>query len=487
MGLGLEAAKFIGLGIADNLAIPAGLFFGARKFYKAANRADRKRAKMNELYSYKGSQRSIGTKRGRSMSRRSSRSRSASRSGRHGNPGGVGHYTGKLRPPKKPRGPSKYDKWGFSGEAERFGNQDMSGEVCYIGATSICHKDLGPAVGIAFIRKIMKRHYQYEYTDIRQAVAPRSNVCGIGPYAIEFYYEEITQIDAEPTYGGGYTLFLDPLNGGAATTLQLAGTLFYNNVLIHDNFGASQPSGNFPYRRFHGYRFVETDYTVQGADPVGGNLDRYSTLYPVKNQYLTVYHRVTFGIQNVTPADDGSLLTTHVDSNPVKGKLFKFKDLLPRLQQNRGAFGTLTSDNAKDLMIDPNGDGVIKPDQALGDCWVQVPKASMFSNCIGELSVKLEPGEIKDYSFVFKFNGTLEKFMNGIAVSPTGLPYPLQKGAFGTSILFALEKRMPTGVANPSINFHYESSFGAVFGKRLGSLLQRGAAGQSEVADQDNV
>jgi len=457
---------------ADHLAIPGAAVYGARKFYKAANRADWKKAKMNDLYGYaKGSQKSSGTKRGRSMSRGSSRSRSRSR-GSHVYSGGIGHYQGKLPAPKRPKRPSKYEKAGFTAEVERFGTQTLN-DVCYVGCTSLCHEDIGDVVGIAFIRKIMKRHYQFEYTSPEQLINPRVPATpaayGVGPIAILFYYEEITAADAEPTIVLGYTYTL------GLTSLSAFATAFYTNVLASNTFGQVQAGTNYPLRRLHGYQFQEADYLV--AEGLGAVQERYSPLYPLKNQYLTVYSAVTMGIQNITSADDGSLLTTHVDANPVKGKLFHFKDLLPRLQQRNGAFGTVTTDNSFKLQIDPNSDGIIKPDSSLSGGFAQIPTASMFSNCNGEAPISLEPGHIKDYKLIFKFNGTLEKFMNGFSA----FNYPLQKGAFGTCCLFALEKRMPTGGAPVSVNFHYESRFGCVFGKRLGALMPKGGSAGTAV------
>jgi len=421
---------------------------------------------MNELYGYAhGSQRSAGTKRGRRTSRGSSMSRSRSRSAAHVLSGGSGHYQGKLRPPKKAKRPSKYDKAGYSQEVERYGSQSLA-DVCYLGATSYCKDDLGLVIGVALIRKLLKRHYMLEYTHPDQAVIPNS--LGFpGPFRISFYYEYTDGLDAEPTIALGNTF--DFVQATVPQTLRQFAVWFSETILSGPNYGGDR--GSMDSYRIHGYQFSQIDYS--SADPI-----RSATVHTLRNQYMTCYSAVKMGIQNVTPADGGSLLTTHVDTNPIKGKLMKFKDMLPLLQQRRGALGATSGDNAFKLQIDPNDDGIIKPNASLIGGWRQIPTASMFANCVGEVGVSLEPGAIKDYSLFFKYNGTLEKFIKGNrSYSPApGFPNtrPFETtGAFGQSCLFMLEKRMPTGDSDVSINFHYESRQGCVFGKRLGMLMQR--------------
>lgn len=381
---------------------------------------------------------------------------------------GNGHYRGRLPKPRKAARPSKYDKYGYSAEVERFGSQSLA-EVAYIGCTSVCHADILGVVGVAFIRSLMKRHYQFEYTSSKQLVN-YLDLQGFGPSRIEFYYEEVTAADVEPTIAVGWSY-----NLGSKTLDQFA-LDFATNVLQSNTFGANTGGSNYPIRRLHGYMFWQRDFIGTPTNDSAPTVERGSTLHCLRNQYLTVYSATTFGIQNITPADDGAatdrMLGNRIDSNPIKGKLYRFSDNLPKLQQRRGAFGSVTTDNSYKLQLDVNGDGIIKPSTAITGDWQQVPTAAMFANCVGELSVRLEPGDIKDYQLMFKFNGTLQKFIDGMAPDT----YPLQKDGFGTSCLFCLEKRMPTGFsANVSVNFQYENRTACVFGKRLGMLMQRGA------------
>lgn len=447
---------------------------------------------------------------GRSMRRGSSRSRSASMGigvPQHTSSGGAGHYQGKLRPPKKAKRPSKYDKAGYSQEVERYGKQALD-NVCYIGATSYCKAELGTVIGIALIRSLLKRHYQAEYTHPDQfVVCDNGGSMAFGPAWIQFYYERAYANDIQPAIlpgGDGLFRFYDSsVAGGNRKTLRQFGQWFTTNVLQAWWTGGSPITPGVPLTgadmyRLHGYQFADIDYTTFAADPGASPIDRPSTLFALRNQYFKCYSAVTLGIQNITPSDgttaDGiyyppSLLTTHVDTNPIKGKLMKFKDMLPLLQQRMGAFGAVSNDNSYKLQIDPNNDGIIKPSASILADWTQIPTASMFANCTGEASVALEPGAIKDYSLIFKYDGTLENFIrgnrtvDGIGGITQQDVAPFAKGCFGTSCLFMLEKRMPTGNSAVNVNFHYEAKMGAVFGKRLGMLMQRGAAAATSVTD----
>lgn len=392
-----------------------------------------------------------------------------------------GVYVGRLPKPKRLKKISKYDKAGHSAVGERYGTTDQA-QSAYLGFTSFSHADMGKVIGVAFIRKLMYRHYKMEFNHPDQKLSINTGqVSGVGPTQIQFYYEEILSSDAEPSIavGATFVLYNTGIAGGNPQSLNDFATWFYNNVLTNSNFGGTQAHASYPIRRLHGYQFIEPDYTVPSADPDGAPLPRYSTLFPLKNQYLTVNGKIGVVVQNATPSDGGLKNTDLIDVNPLKAKMFAFSDLLPRLAQRRGALGTVTSDNSWKLQIDPNGDGVIKPSASITGDWANSPIPAMFDNCTGYSSFILQPGQIKSTSLKFKFNGTIEKFMNGFAA----FEFPLQKGAFGTSRLFCFEKMLPTGESSVIVNFNVKYWYGCVWGKRLGTLMQRTANGDAAVTD----
>jgi len=442
------------------------------------------------------------------MKRQGSKSRSRTRSRGRSTPSklrtapsrsklSAGHYGGKLRPIRPASKPGKYDKFGFRTEHERYGSQTLN-EVCYLGATSYVKSELGNVIGVAFMRMIMKKHYGIEYSHPDQHVIPTlpgaTPVHYAGPQSINFFARRNEFTGSADTINMSYNMILNPASGLLPLTLKQAGAVFNSEVLSGVAFGGSANStgGILQSYNLYGYQFIDLDYTVAAADPGGVPVNRLSPVFTLDNQYFKCYSVVKMSIQNVTPADDGSLVTTKVDVNPIKGKLVTFKEIMPyvrvpSVQAIGTGFGAATADNAQALCIDPNGDGIIKPAApGLTGAWQQIPPSSMFVNAKKELSISLNPGGIKDFTIMFKFNGTLQNFQKGTIQFNNGLDAQFPYGGhlqhqFGTSFLFMLEKRMPTGGLPVSVNFHYESQLGAVFGRRKGVVMQRGAGASTPV------
>lgn len=396
----------------------------------------------------------------------------------------AGHYSGKLHNLRKASKPGKYDMYGFKQEFERYGTQSLN-EVCYLGATSYAKQDLTTTIGIAFYRKIMKKHYGFEYSHPDQKIVPELFTRdAAGPHQIRFLRRVVDSTgSAADLIEVAHTYTIMPLNViGISQTLRQAGADFSLNICSLPGFGGGGGGTwqDAATMSLYAYQLVDSDYTVNAVDPGGGQLLRYSPLHFLDNQYFKCYSSVKMAIQNVTPADDGSLVTTKVDANPIKGKLVKFKDLLPKVRTPTvlgAAYSSAATDDFQMLQCDPNGDGIIKPLTSIGGAWQQIPPSTMFTNATKECSLSLAPGAIKDYSLIFKYSGTLLKFIQGSQQLISGANMAPVSGfkTFGTSFLFMLEKRMPTGAAPVSLNFHYESQVGAIFGRKSNTVMQRGA------------
>lgn len=386
--------------------------------------------------------------------------------------GGPGHYRGALPKPKRTKRPGKFALYGFRGEFERFGTPSQS-NVCYLGATSAPSGSIGLATGIAFIRKAMKDHYGYEYTDPDQLL--RSALSGTGsgtspanalsdyfPAAIKFW-RRTERANQVPLYDVPATYSF-----AVGDTLVAFGVWFHTNVFSHPAFKQDVDGTSNTYT-LHAFQFVEYD-----SAPGAASYARNRAVVPLHDQYVDVYSTVRMHIQNVTPADlnetGANLLATRIDANPIKGKLMRFKDAVPLLNNYRGSDGSALADNSFRLQQDTNADGIIWPSESLTRNWVQLPQTDQFKNCVGSVNISLEPGAIKDYTITFKYNGTLEKLMRGFdrydSLSNGDSPVAPMSGQFGTSFLFAMEKRMPTGNAPVLVNFHYEHYYGACFGRR---------------------
>jgi len=382
---------------------------------------------------------------------------------------GSGHYKGALARPTRPPKVGKYALYGHRADLEYHGTTTHD-NVTYLGAQSATAARIGVSVGVAFIRMVMKRHYQCEYSNTGQLLQALS-AAGVHqhyfPTSIRFW-KKTTPRNSIPVYSVAADIGL-----GGATVLSFAQS-FADNVFNNAGFGGSWAPGSGVIDEsieLHAYQFVQID---------GPGAYVNTAVVPLEGQYLTVYSTVRMAIQNVTGADvdDGaSKLTTRIDANPVRGKLMRFKDPLPLVKDDRGVDGTATNDFGWKLQQDVNADGIIWPTplSSPNGPWGQVPTADMFRNCVGVANVSLEPGDIKDYSFAFNFSGTLQALMKGFSLTANlgQAPQPTSSHQFGTSFLFALEKRMPTGATAVALNFHYENKYGAVFGRRRKTPMSR--------------
>jgi len=328
----------------------------------------------------------------------------------------------------------------------------------------------------------MKRHYQIEYASTDQQQRPGSSGTATGvdavnaqydyfPNAIKFW-RKVTSDSLPPVVNVG-AIYSFPASG----TVAAFADWFVQYVFLSADFGGFAGVSSVDTTELYGYQFVEFDQQSTGSG------FRNTALMPLEGQYLTAYSVVRMHIQNVTPADDGALSTDRVDVNPVKGKLMRFKDPTPVIKDDRGIDGSASLNYGYLLQQDLNGDGIIWPNPVTPPSgpWTQLPTADMFRNCSGMANISLEPGAIKDYSLTFKFSGTIQALMKGfnttrwlsstVPLSRT-VPSTVNK-QFGQSFVFALEKRMPTGNAAVSVNFHYELYVGSCFGGRRKTPMTR--------------
>jgi len=395
----------------------------------------------------------------------------------------TGSYKGALPKPKRPAKPGKYAMSGARAEVEKHGIQSLD-NVVYLGAQSAPAFCMGGIVGQALIRKLMGIHYKIEYAHPLSQLVPNVNagyVYSHTPYQLRFIYKNTGSIGV-PSYGVGATF---PFAN--TDTLVSFGTWFAANVFNNGLFGGGDNTSVFE-NELYAYQFVDLDNLGTVATSVAG------PIIPLERQYLSVYSTVRMHIQNITAADgtgSDTLQSDRIDNNPLKGKLFRFSGPLPKLSAVRGIATTLQvtpvpEEGAYQLQQDTTPDGIIYPSVALTGVWAQVPVASQFANCKGELSVSLSPGAMRDYSITFNYSGTLQRLIRGFGSKDTlGRPRPNGVHQFGESFLFALEKRMPTGISPAvTLNFHYEQYYGACFGRR-GRLPMARLADAGSVAVKD--
>jgi len=397
---------------------------------------------------------------------------------------GDGHYKGRLPKPKRQARPGRVALNGHRLELERYGTAAHA-NVCYLGAQTAPAAAIGKSVGVAFLRMIMKRHFHLEYSSTSQQLRPLSSGTGAGtsaadanydyfPQAIKFWRKIVSVGFVAPAISVGAT-YTFPAPNSAGSTVAGFADWFVENVFLSSAFGGNSADTT----ELYGYQFVLYDQTGLTS----GNFVNQPVM-PLEGQYLTAYSVVRMHIQNVTPADDGGLSTDRVDVNPIKGKLMRFRDPTPVIKDDLGIDNSGSTNYGYLLQQDINGDGIIWPNPATPPSgpWTQLPTADMFRNCAGMANISLEPGVMKDYSLTFKFSGTIQALMKGFNNSQwlTSTTAPLSRTIpsttnkqFGQSFMFALEKRMPTGNAAVSVNFHYELYVGSCFGGRRKTPMVR--------------
>jgi len=372
---------------------------------------------------------------------------------------------------------------------------------------------IGSAVGIAFLRKVMKRHFQYEYTDPGQRIRVAGNGTATGGGG------NVPDTNAALDYRPAYIKFIRRTMNAAGVTvddcpisydfisnptdsLRTFGDWFADNIFNSPDFGAGDVVTTT--RHLFGYQIIILDgFGSSVPHTTGGSFRVATPVIPLTDQYLSVYSTVRMHIQNVTRADGiteddtGAVYqSTRIDANPVKGKLLRFSGPLPLIKDDRGIDMTGPADFGWRLQSDSNADGIIWPNISPVGQWLQLPGADQFRNCVGMASISLEPGAIKDYSLSFKYSGDLNKLMHGLREViggpdtlgvgvPTNprAPLPNAMHQLGQSFMFALEKRMPTGNANVSVNFHYELYVGSCFGGRRKTPMTRQTLEPATTAD----
>jgi len=404
---------------------------------------------------------------------------------------GDGHYKGRLPKPKAQARPGRVALNGHRLELERYGTAAHA-NVCYLGAQTAPASAIGKSVGVAFLRMVMKRHYHIEYSSTSQQLRPLSsgtasgldsaNAAGFSfPHAIKFWRSVVS--DSLPPVVNVATTYTFPAAAAADATVASFADWFVQNIFLSADFGGFAGVSSVDTTELYGYQFVQAHHPFLNG-PV----------MPLEGQYLTAYSVVRMHIQNVTPADDGGLSTDRVDVNPIKGKLMRFKDPTPVIKDDRGIDNTGSTNYGYLLQQDLDGDGIIWPNPATPPSgpWTQLPTADMFRNCSGMANISLEPGSIKDYSLTFKFSGTIQALMKGFnttrwlpsATAPLSRTIPSTTNKqFGQSFVFALEKRMPTGNAAVSVNFHYELYVGSCFGGRRKTPMVRQTLEPATAAD----
>lgn len=395
-------------------------------------------------------------------------------------------YGGYTRPTGVRRAaPSVTARHGSRGMCQFDGAKAME-HVNYIGVSSIGPRittssivggNMMYHVAAAFLRKALRRHFRIEVTNHDELpfgdVFPSYTATGgVGtvaggawlPGAMQFY-SQTRGLDGSITKALGYTLTFT-----STMTFRAAAIAIVVNVFDSDLFG-QQGSNNLSQRTtLYGYQFMSRDATEAAAGTFTQVFLNPTGVIPCWNWRMSAMCVSKIAIQNATVADNGSSDAHAIDRNPLNGKVYTFSDPTPLLSDNRGVRDTAVTNNASALQSDVNSDGLLFVDSVggLGSVWNQPPSSTMFRNCQTIGSVHLNPGQILKKTLVFKFSGTIEKFMEGTKIysQVSNVPRAINAPkAFGKSVLFALQKVMSTGADSINLNYQVEYHASALIGK----------------------
>ena len=392
-----------------------------------------------------------------------------------------GRYAGRFKGPITRARKGSFAVKGHRQHNEVFG-QVTQANCAYLGIYSLPRISIGRSVGMALIRYALKREFdrdcsnEAEYIDNSAVTSSAADAIA----AVRVHYVEQGAAANAPTYG-----FLDFFLNTSVTALPAPGTTQWNATLV--DFAAWFTGSVFTRQEFGGSfssvggQRVITSMNFVRVSIVGSNYVLAGTTnhIPLANLIVKVYSLVKCSIQNITPADDtvgaGALDANRIDSNPLNGRIYKFKGVLPEIASiYNDPVGASNAEREANLIRPAATNAPVlraTPQAGIVD-WVGTPPApDTWANCKYSMPVRLAPGSIKDMSCKFSFDGRLRDLIQGSAVSDnnsnnTGNLNARQR-AFGTSMLIALEKTMRTGASNIVLNYHVDWMVGAMVKKSV--------------------
>lgn len=211
----------------------------------------------------------------------------------------------------------------------------------------------------------------------------------------------------------------------------------------------------------------------------------------LNNCRVSAYVKTVMTVQNQTIADDTTEgngfrnAMTDISCNPIRGKLYYFSDLGPKLRAgyDLGSSSATTisddewfayyynkpNDNAlvggqlRNIYIAQEGDPVDNVNPT--GCWVTIPPRAYFSNCKSAVNVTLDPGHMKTFTLTFRFKGSLHNFIKGERLDIDNqdtyengdIENEVRSAGYakgmGKSCILAMEKRLRSGTAGVQLQW----------------------------------
>lgn len=310
--------------------------------------------------------------------------------------------------------------------------------------------DIGLAVGIAFFKHVMYKHYGYTYQSVDQLLDPTGLFRGIEIQSKQ--WDESTNF-----WGSGDAALYDEHQteeGRLSETLATAGQWFKDSV-----FNALQFYERSKSSHFNQYRLIQKTQA---------NEEDYSQPFPVKDMFIRVFRTMRMTVQNVTAADDDSIGTNglsmdRIDRNPVRFRYMTFGKNFPYLR-NQSAEDS--SDNQDLFRITDRGviGGSPVENSEPSKNMTVLPRPSDFMHVKGVASGVIPPGGMKTFTMKFQYDGRIAELIRGLQPKR-------EIGAwhsFGNCGVMFCTKVMDTGGEDIKLNVGYNTVTGAYIKKNYG-------------------
>lgn len=144
----------------------------------------------------------------------------------------------------------------------------------------------------------------------------------------------------------------------------------------------------------------------------GGATSRqaFRTVEDLERMKLNLFVTTKLKLQNITPADDGSVNLDRVSTNPLSGKIYEFTTQ-PRVPER--VLLTHSGTSGLQDFLDPTGIFALTDRAETGTDGIMghpPPAAGLFNNCRKVASVSMAAGGMKHKNASFTFSGTVFRF-----------------------------------------------------------------------------
>ena len=287
----------------------------------------------------------------------------------------------------------------------------------------------------ALMRAFLKRHHvAIRRTD--EQVPVYSTVPAISQ--LKFYFRRTKYDDGT---GGDFLTSTDLINLGV-------GTYEANVTILAEQLQAQCRLGYYP---------VSAETRNSAGTVINVN-------YKVGDAKLVLAVKRAIKLRNVTKNDDNDDTMTSMDTNPLQGRLYKFRHDTPRVSPN--IYETDPTDFAKFHDRDCTAGVIFGPQRAAADDHDGVPVTPtmmtedrmlstpppggrVWDNLSSSKKIAMAPGQAALHKMSFKYQGTVRQFLAKFATSAYDAP------TIGYCHMFGFEQKFKTSALD-EINIEYD-------------------------------